>query len=175
LFALAPGKGFVAQREGDGTLHAYAQLVKPLDWPAGTDLADAAAVTARVVSEFDGWAPQLTALLTDSDVAPVLRRLYTLPIGHRWDRKPGVTLLGDAAHLVPPNGEGANLAMLDGAELGQAIAAHPEDVENGLADYEQAMFPRAAEAAGEDIYGIMLGDDAPHSWIAMMSDDEQPS
>ena len=175
LFALAPGKGLVAQREGDGTLHAYAQLVKPLDWPAGTDLADAAAVTARVVSEFDGWAPQLTALLTDSDIAPVLRRLYTLPIGHRWDRKPGVTLLGDAAHLVPPNGEGANLAMLDGAELGQAIAAHPEDVENGLADYEQAMFPRAAEAAGEDIYGIMLGDDAPHSWIAMMSDDEQPS
>lgn len=175
LFALAPGKGLVAQREGDGTLHAYAQLVKPLDWPAGTDLADAAAVTARVVSEFDGWAPQLTALLTNSDIAPVLRRLYTLPIGHRWDRKPGVTLLGDAAHLVPPNGEGANLAMLDGAELGQAIAAHPEDVENGLADYEQAMFPRAAEAAGEDIYGIMLGDDAPHSWIAMMSDDEQPS
>jgi hypothetical protein len=43
------------------------------------------------------------------------------------------------------------------------------------AGYEQAMFPRAAEAAGEDIYGIMLGDDAPHSWIAMMIDDEQPA
>jgi 2-polyprenyl-6-methoxyphenol hydroxylase-like FAD-dependent oxidoreductase len=175
LFALAPGKGFVAQREGDGTLHAYAQLVKPHDWLADTDLADAAAVTARVASEFDGWAPQLTALLTDSDTAPVLRYLYTLPIGHRWDGTPGVTLLGDAAHLVPPNGEGANLAMLDGAELGQAIAAHPDDAENALADYEKAMFPRAAEAAGEDVYGIMLGDDAPHSWIAMMSDDEQPS
>jgi 2-polyprenyl-6-methoxyphenol hydroxylase-like FAD-dependent oxidoreductase len=67
LFALAPGKGFVAQREGDGTLHAYAQLVKPLDWPAGTDLADAAAVTARVVSEFDGWAPPLHT----SDRAPL--------------------------------------------------------------------------------------------------------
>jgi 2-polyprenyl-6-methoxyphenol hydroxylase-like FAD-dependent oxidoreductase len=175
LFALAPGKGFVAQREGDGTLHSYAQLVKPLDWLAGTDLADAAAVTAQVASEFDGWAPQLTALLTDSDTAPVLRRLYTLPTGHRWDRTPGVTLLGDAAHLVPPNGEGANLAMLDGAELGQAIAAHPDDVEKALADYEQAMFPRAAEAAREDVYGIMLGDDAPRSWIAMMSDDKQPS
>ena len=175
LFALAPGKGFVAQREGDGTLHAYAQLVKPLDWLAGTDLADAAAVTAQVASEFDGWAPELTALLTDSDTAPVLRRLYTLPVGHHWDRTPGVTLLGDAAHLVPPNGEGANLAMLDGAELGQAIAAHPDDAENALADYEQAMFRRAAEAAGEDVYGIMLGDDAPHSWIAMMSNDEQPS
>jgi 2-polyprenyl-6-methoxyphenol hydroxylase-like FAD-dependent oxidoreductase len=166
LFALAPGKGFVVQREGDGTLHAYAQLTKPLDWLADTDPADTAAVIAK---EFGGWAPQLTALLTDSDTAPALRRLYTLPIGHRWDRTPGVTLLGDAAHLAPPNGEGANLAMLDGAELGQAIAAHTDDVEKALADYEQAMFPRAAEAAGEDVYGIMLGDDAPHSWIAMMS------
>jgi 2-polyprenyl-6-methoxyphenol hydroxylase-like FAD-dependent oxidoreductase len=175
LFALSPGKGFVVQREGDGALHSYAQLMKPLGWPAGTDLGDAAAVMARVVSEFGGWAPQLTALLTDSDTAPVLRRLYTLPAGHRWDRAPGVTLLGDAAHLVPPNGEGANLAMLDGTELGQAIAAHPGDAEKALAAYEQAMFPRAAEAAGEDVYGIMLGDGAPHSWVAMMTGDEQPS
>ena len=174
LFALAPGKGFVVQREGDGTLHSYAQLVKPLDWLADTDPADAAAVTARVLAEFDGWAPHLTALLTDSDTAPVLRRLHTLPIGHRWDRTPGVTLLGDAAHLTPPNGEGANLAMLDGAELGQAIAAHPDDVEKALTDYEQAMYPRAAQAGAEDVYGIMLGEDAPHSWIAMMTDDEQP-
>ena len=122
--------------------------MKPLDWPAGTDLADAAAVTARVVSEFDGWAPQLTALLTNSDIAPVLRRLYTLPIGHRWAEARRYSARRRRPP-VPPNGEGANLAMLDGAELGQAIAAHPEDVENGLADYEQAMFPRAAEAAAK--------------------------
>lgn len=133
-------------------------------------------MSARVVAEFDGWAPELTALITDSDTAPVVRPLYTLPVGHRWARMPGVTLIGDAAHLAPPNGEGANLAMQDGAELGQAIAAHPDNVEVALAEYEQAMFPRAAaEAGGEDIYDIMLGDDAPHSWIAMMDDAEQAS
>jgi 2-polyprenyl-6-methoxyphenol hydroxylase-like FAD-dependent oxidoreductase len=64
--------------------------------------------------------------------------------------------------------------MLDGAELGQAIAAHPGDTEAALAGYEQAMFPRAAEAAGaEDIFDLMLGDNAPHSWIAMMTGGEQ--
>jgi 2-polyprenyl-6-methoxyphenol hydroxylase-like FAD-dependent oxidoreductase len=168
LFALTPGKGIVAHRESGGTLHTYTQLLKPQDWLAGIDFNDVATVTARVVEEFDGWAPELTALITDSDTPPVLRRLFTLPVGHRWDRVPGVTLLGDAAHLMPPNGEGANLAMQDGAELGKAIAAHPDDVEAALAEYEQTMFTRAAAEAGdEDIYQVMFGDDAPHSMVAM--------
>jgi 2-polyprenyl-6-methoxyphenol hydroxylase-like FAD-dependent oxidoreductase len=88
---------------------------------------------------------------------------------------PGVTLIGDAAHLAAPNGEGANLAMLDGAELGQAIATHPDDIETALSDYEQAMFSRATEAGDEDTYDLMLGDDAPHSWIAMMNGGEERS
>lgn len=176
LFALAPGKGLLAHRERGGTLHTYVQLKKPQDWFANSDVADDASVSARIVAEFDGWAPELTALITDSDTPPVVRPLYTLPVGHRWDRVPGVTLIGDAAHLAPPNGEGANLAMLDGAELGQAIAAHPDDVEVALGEYEQAMFPRAAsEAGGEDTYDLMLGDDAPNSWITMMSDAKQAS
>ncbi|MER6002597.1 NAD(P)/FAD-dependent oxidoreductase [Nonomuraea angiospora] len=176
LFALTPGKGILAHRESGGTLHSYAQLVKPQDWLAGIDLTDAATVTARVVEEFDGWAPELTALITDSDTPPVLRRLFTLPTGHRWNRTSGVTLLGDAAHLMPPNGEGANLAMQDGAALGQAIAARPDDVEAALAEYEQAMFTRAAaEAADDDIYTIMFGDDAPHSMVAMLTGAEQGS
>src|SRR6185295_9714762 len=37
LFALAPGKGILAHRESGGTLHTYAQLVKPQDWLAGAD------------------------------------------------------------------------------------------------------------------------------------------
>jgi 2-polyprenyl-6-methoxyphenol hydroxylase-like FAD-dependent oxidoreductase len=165
LYALAPSKGIVAHRESGGTLHTYAQLVKSQDWLAG---ADAATVAARTAEEFDGWAPELTALITESDTPPVLRRLCTLPAGHRWDRVPGVTLLGDAAHLMPPNGEGANLAMQDGAELGQAIAAHPGDAETALAEYEQAMFARAA-AEGDDIYAIMFGEDAPHGMVALFT------
>lgn len=176
MFALAPGQGFLAYRERGGTVHAYAELKKPEDWLPDTDVDDGASVSARVAAEFGGWAPELTALITDTDTAPVVRPLYTLPAGHRWTRVPRVTLLGDAAHLAPPNGEGANLAMLDGAQLGQAIAAHPGDVEAALGEYEQAMFPRAAEAAGaEDIFDLMLGDDAPHSWIAMMNGGEQAS
>ncbi|MGW2514213.1 FAD-dependent oxidoreductase [Streptomyces scopuliridis] len=174
LFALAPGSGLLAHREGGGTLHTYAQVKKPEDWFAGLDTIDAAALTVRVAKEFDGWAPELTALITDSDTPPALRPIFTLPAGHRWDRVPGVTLLGDAAHLRAPNGEGANLAMQDGAELGQALAAYPGDAEAALAAHEQAMFARAAAVEADDgFYTIMIDDHAPHSLLALMTGAEQ--
>ena len=106
LFALAPGKGIQAHRESGGTLHTYVALTKPQDWFAAIDFTDAAAATARIAQEFDGWAPELTALITDGETAPVLRPLNALPVEHRWDRVPGVTLLGDAAHLVAPERRG---------------------------------------------------------------------
>ncbi|MFB6845499.1 FAD-dependent oxidoreductase [Streptomyces sp. NPDC056373] len=171
LFALAPGRGLLAHREGGGTLHTYAQLRKPQDWFADLDTTDAAVFTERVAKEFDGWAPELTALITDSDTPPVLRPVFTLPAGHRWDRVRGVTLIGDAAHLRAPNGEGANLAMQDGAELGRALAAHPGDAEAALAAHEQAMFARAADVEADDdgFYRLMIDDHAPHSVLALMT------
>lgn len=164
--ALEPGKGIMAHRERAGNFHSWVMLSRPQGWFAGVDFTDPAAATARIVREFDGWAPELTALMTDGETAPVLRTLHTLPFEHRWDRTPGVTLIGDAAHLTGPNGEGANLAMYDGAELGKAIAAHPDDIETALAAYEQAMFPRSAASAA-DTPGLheVLGDDAPHNLI----------
>ncbi|GCD95901.1 FAD-dependent oxidoreductase [Embleya hyalina] len=168
MIAPSPGKEIFAHREDGDTLHTYVALTKPQDWFAAIDFTDAAAATARIAREFDGWAPELTALITDGDTAPVLRPHYALPNGHRWDRLPGVTLLGDAAHLTAPNGEGANLAMLDGAELGKAIAARPHDIEAALAEYEQAMFLRPTEDAafeGAEIKGIDSADNTAHGLL----------
>ncbi|MEU1256261.1 NAD(P)/FAD-dependent oxidoreductase [Streptomyces chartreusis] len=151
MIAPSPGRQFFAHRESGDTLHIYVALAEPLDWFAAIDFTDPDSATERIAAEFADWAPELTSLITDTDTAPVLRPHYALPTDHRWDRVPGVTLLGDAAHLAIPNGEGANLAMLDGAELGKAIAAHPDDIEAALTEYEQVMFPRSAEiAASED-------------------------
>ncbi|CAM5635209.1 hypothetical protein SVIOM342S_01262 [Streptomyces violaceorubidus] len=131
MFALAPGKAIQAHRETGGTLHAYVALRKPREWFDGVDLAGATGA-ARVAGEFAGWAPELTALITDADTAPVLRPLHTLPAAHRWERVPGVTLLGDAAHLMPPSGVvGRDLAKNHSGELGRALAAHLGDTEAG--------------------------------------------
>ncbi|MEU0051381.1 NAD(P)/FAD-dependent oxidoreductase [Streptomyces sp. NPDC006309] len=148
LFALGAGHGFLAHRETDGSLHIYAAVEAPEDWLDGIDFTNTEAAKTVVLKEFDGWAESLRALIADADGALVPRLIHALPPGHRWGRIPGVTLLGDAAHLMSPfAGEGANLALLDGAELGLAVAAHPGDTEAALAAYEAKMFPRAQASA----------------------------
>jgi 2-polyprenyl-6-methoxyphenol hydroxylase-like FAD-dependent oxidoreductase len=166
MFALAQGQGIFAHREADAVLHAYVALNRPMEWFAGIDFSHASAAT-RIAAEFEGWAPALTALITDGEAAPILRPLHALPTNHQWGRRAGVTLLGDAAHLAPPAGEGANLAMLDGAELAAAVAAHPDDIEVALAIYEAAMFPRSqlAAANAHQTLALCLDARAPFSLL----------
>jgi 2-polyprenyl-6-methoxyphenol hydroxylase-like FAD-dependent oxidoreductase len=172
LMAIAPGKGILAHREADGALHTYTALNKPEDWIARIDFSDRVAALAFIAKEFEGWAPELTALITDSETDPVPRAIFALPVNHRWDRVAGVTLLGDAAHLMSPfSGEGANLAMYDGAELGKALAANPDDVEAALTAYEADLFPRSASAAAEAARNLKLffDDDAPQSAVDLFN------
>ncbi|MEU8602036.1 FAD-dependent oxidoreductase [Streptomyces sp. NB004] len=157
LFALGGGRGFLAHRETDGSLHVYAAARIAEDWLDSVDFSDAGAAAAAVLRRFDGWDESLTALVADADGPLVPRKLHALPADHRWERVPGVTLLGDAAHLMSPfAGEGANLAMLDGAELGGALAAHGDDTEKALAAYEQDLFPRSGAKAAESAASLEL-------------------
>ncbi|MCJ2037376.1 FAD-dependent monooxygenase [Methylobacterium sp. J-059] len=165
--ALASGRAIMAHRERGDTLHAYTLITGRLD--GATD------AIAQIVQAFDGWAPELTALLTETDVAPVLRPTHSLPVGQRWARVPGVTLLGDAAHLAPPNGEGANLALFDGAELARLLAAQPDDPEAALATFEAAMFERSAASAteGAGFYDTLMSEDPARDLIAMVTQHAQ--
>ena len=171
MFAMSPGKGIMAHREPNGVLHAYVGLKRPQDWFAGSD------VSSRVAQEFNGWAPELTALITNGETAPVARPIYTLPLEHRWPRVPGVTLLGDAAHLTAPSGEGANLAMYDGAQLANFIAANPGDVEAALLAYETELFPRSGAEApeAERMQEVLFGSTSPQSLLDFFSAANQSS
>ncbi|GAU69720.1 putative monooxygenase [Streptomyces sp. NBRC 110611] len=147
MSAKAGRRSLVLQRSSNGHVRAYITFRGPLDWHAGLDLADTEAVRARLLTQhYQGWHESLLDILRDNEGGFINRPMFVLPVPHLWQRVPGITLLGDAAHLMPPAGVGANLALLDGAELARAVIAHPT-IDKALDAYESVMLPRAIDNA----------------------------
>ncbi|MEV8514526.1 NAD(P)/FAD-dependent oxidoreductase [Dactylosporangium sp. NPDC051484] len=167
-------RSLVAQRNSGGHVKVYAKFRAPLDWHAELDLADVEAARSGLLALFDGWAAPVLDLLGHG-TAFVHRPFYVLPASHTWTHVRGVTLLGDAAHLMPPLGAGANLAMLDGAELAESIAANPEDLDNAIRTFEERMWARAGRWAKITTAGLeRLVSPDPAEALALF-DQVQPS
>ncbi|MFF8271453.1 FAD-dependent oxidoreductase [Streptomyces sp. NPDC016562] len=167
-------RALVAQRNSGGHVKVYAQFRAPLAWHANLDLGDAEAVRSRLLALFDGWAAPVLGLLRHA-TAFVHRPLYVLPVSHTWTHVPGVTLLGDAAHLMPPLGAGANLAMLEGAELAESIAAGPGNLDEAVRTFEERMWARAGRWAKITTAGLeRLVSPDPAEALALF-DQVQPS
>ncbi|WP_326954692.1 FAD-dependent oxidoreductase [Amycolatopsis sp. NBC_01286] len=159
MVAKTGGNAIFAQRNSNGHIRGYAVFHAPEDWHAGFDFADTDAVRATLLQRYAGWHPELLGFMRDNDGAFTHRPLYVLPVPHAWTSTPGLTLLGDAAHLMPPLGVGANLAMLDGTELATALATSPT-VGEAVRTYEARMLPRSIETAKACKEGLvhLLGD-----------------
>ncbi len=179
-------RAIVAQRGSGGHVKVYAQFRAPLDrhpepdpdpllTDTGTDVGpDIDTVRTALLSMFDGWAVPVLELLRRGAVF-VRRPLYVLPVGHTWTHVRGVTLLGDAAHLMPPLGAGANLAMLEGAELAEALATGSGEPDDTVRAFEERMWARAAQWAGITAAGLeRLVSPDPAAALAVF-DEVQPS
>lgn len=175
-WVLGNGLSLAAQRNGDGRVRIGLSFYHTdEDWFAtsGIPFDDPAAARARLIDLLAGWDPRFTALIAACDDTIVPRPITTLPAGLTWPSRPDVTLLGDAAHLMPPVGEGANMALLDGALLGLALAAHPNDFPTAIEEYEREMFERTSAAArmSTRIQEILMSPDAARRMLAFFQPD----
>ncbi len=154
-WVLGNDQSLSAQRNGDGRVRIYLSFYNTAeDWFATSRIPfdDPAAARVRLTDLLTGWNSRITALIAACDNTILPRSITTLPVGLTWPSTPGVTLLGDAAHLMPPVGQGANMAMLDGALLGRALGAHPDDFPAAVKEYEREMFERTSAAARQSAH-----------------------
>lgn len=164
-------RGMFAQRNGNDHIRVYLIQRVPVDWLGASGLTadDTDGIRALLLERYAHWSPRMRRMITDNEGVYVDRPILALPVPHAWEHDPTVTLLGDAAHLMPPLGVGVNLAMLDAAELALALA-DSTTVDDALRTYEKTMLPRSIETArvleggAEHLLATDLpdfGDDAP--------------
>lgn len=141
-------RGLFAQRNSGGHMRVYIMQRVAINWIAakGLRLEDTEGIRAYLRAEYADWSPETLRMLTENDGVYVDRPLLALPVPHTWEHAPGMALLGDAAHLMPPLGVGVNLAMLDASELALALV-NSATVDDAVRAYEKTMLPRSAEIA----------------------------
>ncbi|MEU8157237.1 NAD(P)/FAD-dependent oxidoreductase [Micromonospora sp. NPDC048986] len=171
LWCVGVNQILAAQRLGDGSLQVGISL------RAEGQPLDTYRTKQALLDLFAGWNPRLTALIEAAEDAPTPRLIEAMPIGTRWTSRPDVTLVGDAAHLMPPVGEGANQAMLDAAELAGQLAADPADPNSAIRSYEESMFSRIHPIAemSARVQAMMLSPTAAEDIVRFFTRPAEPA
>jgi 2-polyprenyl-6-methoxyphenol hydroxylase-like FAD-dependent oxidoreductase len=155
IFAMGDNKTLIVSSKGDGSLTFYTGVKASEDWVkrSGIDFSDKTQVLEWFKAEYEGWDTVWHELFENAVVPFTTRPIYCMPLDQTWEPLPNLTLLGDAAHLMPPfAGEGVNMAMLDALELSKRLTGGDfDDLQSAIAVYEKEMRIRAAEAAQESL------------------------
>jgi len=153
IMAFGGGRTFTVASKGDGSLAFYLSCKVDESRLKNIDFADKTQVLSWFKNDFAEWSNLWQELIKNADTPFVPIPIYCMPLTQTWEALPNLTMLGDAAHLMPPfAGEGVNMAMLDALELSECLCNEDfSDLETAIAFYETQMRKRAAAAAKESL------------------------
>ncbi|GKT88909.1 hypothetical protein CT0861_07095 [Colletotrichum tofieldiae] len=189
MAALGHGRALMIQQVADRSYRVYMGLEAPETLTRTTvDVGDTDATREKLLSStefFRDFAPELRQCIADAEGPFRPWPLYRMPVSSlSWARVPGVTLLGDAAHVSTPFvGEGVNMAMHDALKLSQSIKKHCSgmksdthegsgEIEQALTEYETEMFERAQDYISRCILSenMFFSDNAAQLLIDLITD-----
>ncbi len=149
IFAYGNEKTLIVSSKGDGSL-GFAVSCKTTEYwykESGINFQDNQSVLAWFKKAFSEWSSIWWELFEHETTVFIPRPQYCVPLNQHWNAQSNITLIGDAAHWMPPfAGEGVNMAMLDALQLSESLTN--DSFTNGraaIAHYEKQMFKRFAK------------------------------
>ncbi|HEY1055919.1 MAG TPA: NAD(P)/FAD-dependent oxidoreductase [Emticicia sp.] len=173
VFAFGDEQSLILSAKGDGSLSFYTGCKVDENWitASGLDFTDKAQVFAWFKEAFGSWDNQWQELFASDELWFVPRPQYHYPLDQKWETMPNLTLLGDAAHRMPPYaGEGVNMAMQDAYELADCLTSDDfTSVQEAIAAYEKQMLKRASAVTQDtlDSTRMLHSDDAIGKMLRM--------
>ncbi len=155
IMAFGNGKNILMGQKGNGEIGFHASFRADENWAAASGLtfSNKTQVLDWFKKEYSEWSSVWYEMFENAAVPFIPRPIYCVPLDQTWEALPNLTMIGDAAHVMPPfAGEGVNMAMLDALELSKCLASEKFDTpQNAIAYFETSMRERAALMAHESL------------------------
>jgi 2-polyprenyl-6-methoxyphenol hydroxylase-like FAD-dependent oxidoreductase len=155
IMAFGNSKDIFVGQKGNGDIGFGASFKTDENWAthSGLDYTDKKQILDWFTKEYSGWSPVWYELFENASTPFWPRPIYCAPLDQTWEPLSNLTMLGDAAHVMPPfAGEGANVAMLDALELSEHLTSGKyNSLKEAIAFFERDMRKRAAIAAKESL------------------------
>ncbi|MBE8723614.1 FAD-dependent oxidoreductase [Flavobacterium hungaricum] len=149
VMAMGEHKMFYTHTMRDGSVHFGVSFKADENWILNNeiDFSNNESVISFLNKTFENWSDDYKKFFNAStDFSGLPLRLFSLE--EPWKEHSNITLVGDAAHLMPPfAGEGVNMGLFDAYHLTKNLTdGRFETIDEAIADYEKKMFGYALEA-----------------------------
>ncbi|MGJ1404564.1 FAD-dependent oxidoreductase [Sphingobacterium sp. G1-14] len=176
VFALGNEQSIILSAKGEGSLSFYTGCKVPENWvqESGIDFNNKQQVFDWFKVAFSYWGEKWHELFASNEIWFMPRPQYHFPLDQTWTTLSNLTMLGDAAHRMPPYaGEGVNQAMQDAFELAENLTCdHFPDIQTAISNYEKQMQARAAAVTKDTLQNteILHAEDGLDNLLAMFTE-----
>lgn len=155
IMAFGNKKNILIGQKGNGEIGFYLSLKVDEDWIKNSNLnfSNKTEILNWFREEYKDWDKSWEELVENTTESFIPRSIGYMPLNQNWETISNLTLIGDAAHVMPPfAGEGVNMAMLDALELSEKLTATDTTfVKDAISNYELKMRKRAAIITKESL------------------------
>lgn len=176
IFAFGDEQSLILSAKGEGSLSFYTGCKVAENWveASNIDFNNKAQIFSWFKTAFGSWHEVYRELFASDAMWFAPRPQYHFPLDQTWTTLPNLTMIGDAAHRMPPYaGEGVNMALQDAFELAECLTSNNfTDVLTAMEHYETQMLQRASAVTQMTLSSTAMlhSDDPINRMLAMFNE-----